>query len=394
MLKLYLFIKYIFPLLLCWGAALTGCCQDKNYIQRPSLGVHLLLNGFKYSDSLHSPGKFNNIKAGIALNFLKGFTPLADLNATLAGSFISFPGKYNGKGGKHLLLEGDVSFRQKLFPGARRMNPFFQAGVGFSRFLDYYGLFLPAGVGLQVTLPGETFLLFNYQYRVPLTTTQLNHFYYSLGIAGIIGKKKNRKTRKIPFPVTSPTGIQAPAKDTDGDGIIDSLDACPNVPGLGIFAGCPDTDGDGIPDKDDKCPTLFGVIRYQGCPAPDSPGIAKNLRKRIEWAAKNVFFATDSFTLLPASFRALDEVADILKKNPALHLYIEGHTDNSGSTDKNQHLSEQRAKAVLEYLASRSGIERSRLSATGYGVTRPIADNTTLAGRALNRRVEFILKYY
>ena len=73
------------------------------------------------------------------------------------------------------------------------------------------------------------------------------------------------------------------------------------------------------------------------------------------------------------------------------NIMIEGHTDNSGSADFNQRLSEQRAKAVMQYLIER-GIEASRLQAVGYGLTKPVADNKTEEGRARNRRVELVIK--
>ncbi len=60
--------------------------------------------------------------------------------------------------------------------------------------------------------------------------------------------------------------------DRDKDGIPDSADACPDVPGLQQFHGCPDSDGDGIPDYEDRCPTVPGVIKYFGCPVPDTDG--------------------------------------------------------------------------------------------------------------------------
>jgi outer membrane protein OmpA-like peptidoglycan-associated protein len=88
-----------------------------------------------------------------------------------------------------------------------------------------------------------------------------------------------------------------------------------------------------------------------------------------------------------ASYPALDEIVDVLEKNPSVKVEIEGHTDSTGSAALNQRLSEQRAQAVLEYLV-RKGIDRKRLSAKGYGLTRPIASNATPQGRAKNRRVE------
>lgn len=379
--------------------------QDTAYIQPAAVGVHVFTDGFVQTD--------HSTITGIALNYLHGFTPRTDIDATLAGCFPSSGFSHQQNGNKHLLLEADASVREKLFPGRRRFNPFLQAGLGVSQYAVYYAAFIPAGIGLLIQLPGETFLLLHGQYRIPLTNTQTGHYYISLGIAGIIGKKKKRSIQ----PTSLPTHPVTYAKDTDGDGIADSLDACPLAPGLQSFQGCPDTDGDGIPDKIDKCPQVKGIARLQGCPEPDRdkdgiidsldkcpdlPGFRENdgcpviqqeLRKKIELAAKNVFFETDKYTLLPASFKALDEVAVILQQNPYLKLDIAGHTDNSGTPDKNQVLSEQRAHAVLEYLLSKPGISKERLSSAGYGSARPRTSNDTPEGRAINRRVEFRLRY-
>ncbi len=396
-------MKYIFFSLLLFSSRLYS--QDTAYIQPGALGVHVFINSFVQTD--------RSTATGIALNYLRGITPRMDINVTLAGSFPSSTFSHRQDGDKHLLLEADASIREKLFPGKRRFNPFFQAGIGVSGYAVYYGAFLPAGIGLQVQLPGETFLLLHGQYRIPLTNTQTGHYYLSLGIAGIIGKKKKRSAK----PLVLPSHSDVYAKDTDGDGIVDSLDACPLTPGLQSFKGCPDTDGDGIPDEKDKCPLVRGVPRLQGCPEPDRdkdgiidsldkcpdlpgfrenegcPPVQKELRKKIELAARNIFFETDKYDLLPASFTSLDEVAVILQQNPYLKLDIAGHTDNSGTPEKNQVLSERRAHAVLEYLVSRQGISKGRLSSAGYGSSRPLTGNDTPEGRAINRRVEFGLRY-
>jgi outer membrane protein OmpA-like peptidoglycan-associated protein len=237
-----------------------------------------------------------------------------------------------------------------------------------------------------------------------------------------------------------------PPKDTDGDGVVDSLDACPTVAGLPQFNGCPDTDGDGIPDKDDKCPNQKGIAKYNGCPIPDTdgdgmndeedkcptvagvakyngcpipdtdgdgindeedrcptvPGVKENqgcplvkeeIIKKVTFAAKNIFFATASSKLLSKSFKSLNEVAKILKEDANLKLDIEGHTDNTGKPEKNQVLSENRAKAVLDYLTKKGGVDASKLTSAGFGDTKPIASNKTAKGKAQNRRVELKLKY-
>jgi len=105
----------------------------------------------------------------------------------------------------------------------------------------------------------------------------------------------------------------------------------------------------------------------------------------------NVFFAFDSFDLLPRSYVELNKVAQFLKDNPNLEVELAGHTDNEGSAAYNETLSHKRARAVQEYLLTQ-GIAASRLTYRGYGAQRPIATNDTEQGRARNRRTELIIK--
>ncbi|MCX7744160.1 MAG: OmpA family protein [Flavobacteriales bacterium] len=103
---------------------------------------------------------------------------------------------------------------------------------------------------------------------------------------------------------------------------------------------------------------------------------------------KNVYFNTDKYDLLNESKAELNKLAELLKANPSMKIEIGGHTDNVGNKTYNQKLSENRAKAVYDYLIFQ-GIAAARLSYKGYGDTMPIADNATEQGRALNRRTEF-----
>jgi OOP family OmpA-OmpF porin len=168
----------------------------------------------------------------------------------------------------------------------------------------------------------------------------------------------------------------APAPmDSDGDGVVDSKDACPDTPrGVTVDSkGCPlDSDGDGVYDYLDKCPATpkGATVDARGC-----------------WVVKGINFNTGESIIKPVSHRFLDEVAAILINNPALKVEIQGHTDNRGSAAFNQKLSENRANAVLDYLVQR-GVPRNRLAAIGYGFSRPAASNSTPEGRAQNRRVE------
>ena len=101
-------------------------------------------------------------------------------------------------------------------------------------------------------------------------------------------------------------------------------------------------------------------------------------------------FEFDSSRVLPESYPILDEITDAMMVMPRVRLEIQGHTDNLGTIEYNQQLSEARAKAVMEALIDR-GISHRRLRYRGFGMSRPIASNETEAGQALNRRTEFVI---
>ncbi len=202
--------------------------------------------------------------------------------------------------------------------------------------------------------------------------------------------------------------------DTDGDGIIDKLDECPSVKGLKEFNGCPDSDGDGVEDRKDKCKDVKGPAEGEGCPDTDGDGVYDNkdvcksvagtvankgcpeikqeVIQRIALAAKGINFESGKDVIKAESFDDLDNLVKILNEYPEANVAIEGHTDNVGDPAKNLELSQKRADAVKAYLISK-GISESRLTSTGFGDTKPIADNKTKAGKALNRRVDFRLTY-
>ena len=104
-----------------------------------------------------------------------------------------------------------------------------------------------------------------------------------------------------------------------------------------------------------------------------------------------ILFATNSSTLSDASRSALRKLAESLNQNPDTDIKIVGHTDNTGNVDYNQTLSEKRAKSVFDYLMVDQGVSSKRMEFEGKGIHEPIADNSTVEGRALNRRVEIII---
>jgi len=176
--------------------------------------------------------------------------------------------------------------------------------------------------------------------------------------------------------------------DTDGDGIADKDDECPTEAGLAKFNGCPDTDGDGIADKDDKCPKVAGVAELQGCPVPPVPTVKE--QEQLNAYARTILFDTNKATIKKESAQTLEDIITILEKYPDAKFSVDGHTDSVGTDAYNHKLSHERASSVMNYLIE-GGIAKSRLSAEGFGETKPIADNSTDAGRQQNRRVEINL---
>ena len=190
----------------------------------------------------------------------------------------------------------------------------------------------------------------------------------------------------------TPAGVKVDSTgcplDSDGDGVTDDKDKCPNTPrGEKVNAeGCPiDTDGDGLVDSVDKCPTVYAKTD-DGCPPPPPPTTMEEPRTLI---LEHVNFDFDKSTLRPDAIGILDKAAIALKEWGDIKVEIAGHTDWVGTDEYNQALSERRANAVRDYLISK-GIDADRLTAKGYGESQPIADNGTAEGRATNRRVEMV----
>ena len=254
-----------------------------------------------------------------------------------------------------------------------------------------------------------------------------------LGLSLTLNRKKEQKPAKkdsdgdgfldeedaCPYePGVAPDGC--PEKDRDGDGFMDSADACPDTPGIAPD-GCPekDRDGDGILDSKDKCPDTPGVPEYDGCPIPDTDGdgiLDPNDKCITEPETKNgfedddgcpdelpeavktyngvirgIYFDLNKDTIKPKSEPVLNRAVEVLKEFPSIRIEISGHTDSTGTRDYNLELSRRRAESVKRYLVEKGGVEESRIQTRGAGPDEPIDTNKSAAGRAKNRRIEFMI---
>jgi outer membrane protein OmpA-like peptidoglycan-associated protein len=194
-----------------------------------------------------------------------------------------------------------------------------------------------------------------------------------------------------------------PDPDNDGDGILDGEDECPDRPedlnGVDDKDGCPDEigdrDGDGFPDDEDDCPTqpetVNGVEDDDGC--PDTALVELVVEDAVAEIRifEKVYFDLAKATIKPTSYPVLNAVDEILVAYPNIRkVEIQGHTDTRGDDGYNLELSQNRANAVRTYLIDR-GIAPDRLVAAGYGEQQLIDPATTEEAHAANRRVQFIV---
>ena len=413
------------------------------------VGIHFNLADFKAPTGIKDPitGKVyssvRDMNKGLSISYWKGLTSKIDFSAKINAMFRDYSAIYQGITNKtEIGLELEPTINIRPFKDNSKLAPFLTTGIGGGLYNDKFGAYVPAGVGMQLNMNSFTYIFLQAQYKFTLTKKILgDNLFYSIGFAQNVGNAKVI----VPPPPPPPPVAEVP-KDRDGDGVPDAQDRCPDVPGLASLQGCPDRDGDGIADIDDKCPdvpglakyqgcpipdtdkdgindeqdkcpTVPGVARYQGCPIPDTDGdgvndeedkcptvpgpasnfgcpvIAQAVIDKINYAAKNIFFATGSSKLLPKSFKSLNEVAKIMTDDKTLKLDIDGYTDNTGDAAKNQTLSEARAASVKTYLASKA-VDESKMTSAGHGSESPAADNKTAVGRAKNRRVEMKARNY
>lgn len=311
-------------------------------------------------------------------------------------------------------VDGIVSYNlNNLFKG-KTLMPFLELG-GYSIFDEQGAGYFNLGAGIEIWLgpKKKTALTLETIYKNTGETYGVKHFQHLMGLAFLFGAKKDLDGDGIPdkedaCPEVAGIALFNGCPDTDG--IQDAEDDCPEVAGIASLNGCPDTDGDGIQDEEDDCPNTPGILAFNGCPDTDGDGvkdledqypdeagtiendgcpeITQEIIERLQEIGKIIYFATNDSKLNERNNQILDEVFNTLQNYSSYKVVVEGHTDSSGQASFNQALSEKRANSVMRYLIEK-GMSPSRVSAKGYGETRPAVSNDTAEGRRENRRVVF-----
>ena len=307
-----------------------------------------------------------------------------------------------------------IDVRWNLRDPSERITPYFITGMGYGRSHDpdlnqISQMGAPsAGMGVIMNIRDNERLAVRIQVRDVLmrevgADNFSNHIHATIGIQISRGGKskdadldgvRNWLDKEPNTPIGAKVDAQGRSMDSDGDGVLDGIDQCPDTPkGAVVDAkGCPvDSDGDGVPDGIDKCPNTPPGLKVDatGCPIEVSEKETELLDTGMI-RLQNVNFDTGKATIKPDSYPVLDDVGKVLLQYPMLTMEVGGHTDNTGAKAKNVALSEQRAKAVLDYIEQKfPALDKSHFTAVGYGPEVPVASNGTALGRAKNRRVEF-----
>jgi outer membrane protein OmpA-like peptidoglycan-associated protein len=300
------------------------------------------------------------------------------------------------------IISEDAMFRPFVragLGGIQAISTLSHNKVGYSNSRTWYSSNVNGGVGVKIALSNALDLVISEQYNYSFDD---NYDGSPFTLAGAIlndAAEGNKPLHDIyayhnigiVFNFGDNGGSGYKIKDSDGDGVSDKFDVCPKTPeGYRVDDdGCPlDDDKDGVINEEDKCPNLAGLPEFGGCPE-----LRADLIERFNLAAKGIYFETAQDVIKTESYTTLDTLVMILNENPNLRVVVEGHTDNQGDAAANLNLSQKRANAVKRYLVEK-GIATARLTPVGYGETKPVADNGTADGRALNRRVNFVISYY
>lgn len=249
-----------------------------------------------------------------------------------------------------------------------------------------FALQLIAGINFEISENWSADLAYKYfysEYEFENVDVDAASHLITVGLNYHFGGTKEQIAPPPP-PPPAPEPVVEP--DTDGDGVIDKLDQCPDTPaGVKVDeVGCPlDTDKDGVYDYLDKCPDTPIELKVDkdGCPIK----VTINL---------NVLFDFNKSDLKPQYHEEIKRVADYMKAYPWEKATLEGHTDSKGADAYNEKLSQRRVDAIKNYLVEKFGISADRLTAVGYGESKPIATNDTEEGRQLNRRVQAVMETY
>jgi OmpA-OmpF porin, OOP family len=334
-------------------------------IKPGTINITPSLGGYKVDGGLHyASGMDWGIAAGLNLSEELG----SEFN------FNSVDSSRGGHSGRILLYRFDLLFHLTGLLSDKTV-PYVSLGTGFTSYKNKglgnqknYDVILDPGFGLKHYLSKNFALRGDARYILDYTGNDLHHnLLYNAGLTFEFGLNDEEPAASVSVEPSEP--IKEELCPSGPDGCVER-DWCKK-----------DSDGDGVPDCIDKCPdTPKGIkVDSNGCPPASEQGAI---------IFRNILFDFDKSNIKPDSFVVLDEIVEYLETNKGIMMEIQGHTDNKGTAEYNMKLSYRRADSVRKYIVGK-GIAPDRLKVNGFGFSNPVIPNDSDENRTRNRRVEF-----
>ncbi|WP_158267067.1 OmpA family protein [Chitinophaga niastensis] len=319
-----------------------------------------------------------NVNPGYFFSYTSGINRQYDYTCRFGSVALKYLSKTETNKTDRLLHQLDISGVRRFSLYNYKLIPYVSGGIGAGYYDGHIFPSFPVCAGGRIRIVKDVYVNAEIQYRFNTGDAPGNYFQGNFGLLGTIIKRKYKEKKQVPLqltPVAAHDERIAMKRDRVHSDIIDS-------------------DGDGIPDKEDACPNVPGFAENKGCPYPAKKDTGYTnavqriqLKEKLDAIAAQIYFKVNSADLSASSRQKLNELVIILNEHNSGKLFIEGHTDSTGSSPQNLLLSRQRAAAVLQYL-HQQGIAVSKMQSNGYGATVPKTTNETAEGRAINRRTE------
>ena len=350
--------------------------NNSDFVPEATFGAYILIKNWKFGFSV--PGILNeNIElTNSNKNEIKSHVyTMISYTKKVNDNWALYPSVLIKNNENHYQLDANLNIKvkNKVWFGASYRT----SNSEYTQVKEAFGPSVYLGIDL-----GRLFSIYSHDISSGSLSSYPTHE-ITLGYHFITDAEVDQKSNEIKEKDEEPI-----VNDKDNDGIVDTLDLCPEEYGEAIANGCPDSDKDGIPDKYDLCPYLFGDLSLQGC-----PNLTINESEIISMALEDLKFNVDEAIIKNESFGSLIELIVLMHKNPKMMLFIEGHASSEGPSLYNLNLSAQRAKSVQQFFIKR-GIDKGRLIMDFHGEDAPLNTNSTELERAENRRVHFEIKYH
>jgi len=350
-------------------AALGLCfCMPALYAQEAPVDKGMFSFGVSMSDyNFQNHSKYATASKpsfGVQLTYWKPLGSHIDFSGNLGFVLSNLPAgfvKSDSIGQAAVTLHSDALIHLKAFAPNARVNPFITAGIGWGSFGYQEAFYAPLGAGVAFRFNSGSIIILQGQMRESLSRKATDNFmFYSLSFGHDIAGTRKKKHKSN--------------KDEVVKNALSSADK--------NLGPSPDSDGDGIPDKDDQCPQIKGSKENKGCPFPPIEG-ADVIAMSADSVTYTIYFGYDRSELVGYDFGVLNRIMQIVKADKTLSIHIGGYADMQGTQARNLQISADRAKVTLDYFLSYN-ISASRITTSSYGSNNPI-DNVK---QWRNRRAE------